>query len=54
MEIIDLISSITSLFPFMILENLGVEVPPFEIYSARKITSPIDFLQHKMGSRVSK
>ena len=38
----------------MILENLGVEVPPFEIYSARKITSPIDFLQHKMGSRVSK
>lgn len=38
----------------MILENLGVDVPPFEIYSARKITSPIEFLPHKIGSRVSK
>lgn len=38
----------------MILENLGEDVPAFEIYSARKITSPIEFLQHKIGSRVSK
>ena len=38
----------------MILENLGVDVPPFDIYSARKITSPIEFIQHKIGSGVSK
>lgn len=38
----------------MILENLGEDVPAFEIYSERKITSPIEFLQHKIGSRVSK
>ena len=38
----------------IILKNLGLEIPSFEIYSARKIISPIDFLEHKKDLRASK
>ena len=38
----------------MILDNLDVTIPNFEIYSARKITNPIEFLQYKVQSRISR
>ena len=38
----------------IILNNLGVEIPSFEIYSARKIISPIDFLEQRKDLRESK
>ncbi len=38
----------------MILENLGIRIPDFEIYSARKIRNPVEFLQHQFESRASK